>query len=50
MSSATETVTIPDIQYTDCFIGGRWVPASRGKTFPTINPATELKTVTMALN
>ena len=25
----------------DHFIGGRWVPSSGGRTFPTINPATE---------
>ncbi|MEL6896609.1 MAG: aldehyde dehydrogenase family protein [Planctomycetota bacterium] len=30
-----------DIQHTDCFIDGNWLPAASGKTFATINPATE---------
>jgi aldehyde dehydrogenase (NAD+) len=34
-------VTIPKITDTQLFIGGRFVPSSNGKTFPTINPATE---------
>jgi aldehyde dehydrogenase (NAD+) len=29
------------IEQTECFIGGQWVPAASGKTFATINPATE---------
>jgi aldehyde dehydrogenase (NAD+) len=29
------------ITETECFIGGEWVPAVSGKTFATINPATE---------
>lgn len=29
------------IQHTECFIGGRWQPAASGKTFATVNPATE---------
>ena len=29
------------VEYTDCFIDGKWVPAASGKTFATINPATE---------
>jgi aldehyde dehydrogenase (NAD+) len=41
MATAMETGVLPDIQFTECLIGGRWVPASDGKTFPTINPATE---------
>jgi aldehyde dehydrogenase (NAD+) len=41
MATAVETVTIPEIRHTECFIGGRWVAAKSGKTFPTINPATE---------
>jgi aldehyde dehydrogenase (NAD+) len=41
MATAMETIAIPDIRHTECFIGGRWVPAAQGKTFPTINPATE---------
>ena len=31
----------PQIRQTQCFIGGQWVPAGSGKTFETINPATE---------
>jgi len=31
----------PKIRQTECFIGGHWVPAASGKTFETINPATE---------
>ncbi|MDX1963876.1 MAG: aldehyde dehydrogenase family protein [Pirellulales bacterium] len=31
----------PQIQQTQCFIGGNWVPAASGKTFGTYNPATE---------
>ena len=30
-----------EIQHTECFIDGEWVPAKSGKTFATINPATE---------
>ncbi len=33
----------PDLQIreTECFIDGKWVPAVSGKTFTTVNPATE---------
>jgi aldehyde dehydrogenase (NAD+) len=45
MAIATETATATETKaaeyLTDCFIGGRWVPSSSGKTFPTNNPATE---------
>jgi aldehyde dehydrogenase (NAD+) len=41
MATATDISTIPEIKHTECFIRGRWLPASNGKTFPTINPATE---------
>ena len=34
-------VRAPKVQQTQCFIGGQWVPAQSGKTFDTINPATE---------
>jgi aldehyde dehydrogenase (NAD+) len=30
-----------DIKHTECFIDGKWVPAVSGKTFATMNPATE---------
>jgi aldehyde dehydrogenase (NAD+) len=41
MSTMTETASVPEIQHTELFIGGHWVPASDGKTFATLNPATE---------
>lgn len=41
MATATYTANLPEIRHTECFIGGRWTPASDGKTFATINPATE---------
>ena len=31
----------PQIQQTQCFIDGNWVPAKSGKTFETLHPATE---------
>jgi aldehyde dehydrogenase (NAD+) len=31
----------PQIHQTQCFIGGQWTAAASGKTFDTINPATE---------
>ena len=34
-------VTLPKIRQTECFIAGEWVPAVSGRTFETINPATE---------
>jgi aldehyde dehydrogenase (NAD+) len=45
MATAVEAtpkkIPLPRIRQTQCFIGGQWVPAQSGKTFPTINPATE---------
>lgn len=44
MATATKpanTVAAPEISQTECFIGGRWTPSVSGKTFETINPATE---------
>ena len=41
MATALETARQPQIRQTQCFIGGQWVPAASGKTFETINPATE---------
>ena len=29
------------IEHTQCFIDGRWQDAASGKTFATVNPATE---------
>ena len=34
-------VRAPQVHQTQCFIGGEWVPAQSGKTFDTVNPATE---------
>ena len=41
MSTTIETAAPPQVQHTQCFIGGQWVPAASGKTFATVNPATE---------
>jgi aldehyde dehydrogenase (NAD+) len=41
MATTLEPTTRPRIRQTQCFIGGRWQPAVSGKTFDTINPATE---------
>ena len=36
-----KVVKAPQIRQTECFIGGKWIPAASGKTFATVNPATE---------
>ncbi len=41
MATITKTARGPQIRQTQCFIGGQWVPSASGKTFDTINPATE---------
>ena len=45
MSTLAETPTKrtapPSIRRTQCFINGQWVDAASGKTFATVNPATE---------
>jgi len=41
MATVTKPRPQPQIRHTECFIGGNWVPAVSGKTFETINPATE---------
>ena len=41
MATTMEPIRKPKIQQTECFIGGKWIPATSGKTFATINPATE---------
>src|SRR5262245_2653246 len=45
MATATKEkakkVPRPQIRQTQCFIGGKWVPAASGKTFETVHPATE---------
>jgi aldehyde dehydrogenase (NAD+) len=41
MATTTETTIAPKVRHTQCFIGGKWVSAKSGKTFETVNPATE---------
>ena len=41
MITSVAEITRPTIRFTDCFIGGQWVPSSSGRTFSTLNPATE---------
>ncbi len=41
MATITQTAKKPTIRQTQCFIGGQWTPAASGKTFQTIDPATE---------
>ncbi|HEX4129415.1 MAG TPA: aldehyde dehydrogenase family protein [Pirellulales bacterium] len=41
MATATKSLKTPKIRHTECFIDGKWVPSESGKTFDTINPATE---------
>ena len=41
MATVAEPVAAPEIKHTQCFINGQWVDAASGKTFDTINPATE---------
>ncbi len=41
MSATISSPPDIEIRETECFIDGKWVPAASGKTFATINPATE---------
>ncbi len=41
MATVTKPVAAPEIKQTQCFINGRWVDSASGKTFDTVNPATE---------
>jgi aldehyde dehydrogenase (NAD+) len=41
MATMTEPRQQPKIHQNQLFIGGQWQPAASGKTFETINPATE---------
>ncbi|MEM8943968.1 MAG: aldehyde dehydrogenase family protein [Planctomycetota bacterium] len=41
MATIVETVARPEVRQTQCFIGGKWLPAASGKTFETLHPATE---------
>ncbi|MCC7474030.1 MAG: aldehyde dehydrogenase family protein [Pirellulales bacterium] len=41
MATIMETVRRPQVRQTQCFIGGKWTSSASGKTFETVNPATE---------
>ena len=41
MSVATESTVAANIKHTECYIDGEWMPAESGRTFATVNPATE---------
>lgn len=41
MATVTKAIHRPKVRHTECFIDGQFVPAASGKTFPTVNPATE---------
>jgi aldehyde dehydrogenase (NAD+) len=41
MATLVEPTKLPRIHQTECFIGGRWTPSVSGRTFETVNPATE---------
>jgi len=41
MATVVQPVPTPKVRHTECFIGGNWLPAASGKTFSTVNPATE---------
>ncbi|MDA0659212.1 MAG: aldehyde dehydrogenase family protein [Planctomycetota bacterium] len=41
MATAVKNSSAVEVRQTTCFIGGKWVPSRSGKTFATINPATE---------
>ena len=41
MATVVEPIAKPKVKHTECFIDGKWRPAMSGKTFETINPATE---------
>ncbi|NIL98598.1 MAG: aldehyde dehydrogenase family protein [Planctomycetales bacterium] len=41
MATTTLPIAPPQIRHQQCFIGGQWVDSVSGKTFATVNPATE---------
>lgn len=41
MATVAEAIKRPKVRHTECFIDGQWQGAVSGKTFATINPATE---------
>ncbi|MEM6798605.1 MAG: aldehyde dehydrogenase family protein [Planctomycetota bacterium] len=40
-TAPSPSIARPDVTETQCFIGGKWLDAASGKTFATVNPATE---------
>ena len=40
-ASMPRRAAAPQIRQTQLFIDGQWVPAQSGRTFETLNPATE---------
>ena len=48
MSTTLPASAPPQVQYTQCFIDGQWRDAVSGKTFATINPATETEIAQVA--
>lgn len=42
-ASMPKPIENPDIKHTGIFVGNEWQESASGKTFPTINPATEEK-------
>ncbi|MEM6979304.1 MAG: aldehyde dehydrogenase family protein [Planctomycetota bacterium] len=48
MSTTLPEILPPKVQHTQCFIGGEFVDAVSGKTFATVNPATELEIAQVA--
>lgn len=48
MATVSPVAALPKIKHTQCFIGGRWVDSLSGKTFETVNPATEEVIATVA--
>ncbi|MEZ6045117.1 MAG: aldehyde dehydrogenase family protein [Planctomycetaceae bacterium] len=47
-TSSSEIYATPDIKHTQLFIDGEWCDAQSGKTFATMNPATEEKIADVA--
>jgi len=43
MTAMPKPIENPDIKHTGIFVGNEWQESASGKTFPTINPATEEK-------
>ncbi len=41
MATIVEPIRKPKVRHTQCFIDGKWQDAASGKTFATIDPATE---------